>query len=574
MSDGRPPLVLETPGGLSVRYGGRLLYSGRDPTGLPRRIASRCDPGPARLHLVPSPLLWYGIPELLAAMGEDSALLCVEADPLLAEFARAHMPAELRKEPRLAFLESSSPEEAVDAARGLGSFRACSIAALSGGEALASPLYKAMAAALGADFEALWRNRAALMILGPRWARNIFDNLALIPAIAPLSLHRFGGPVAVCGAGPSLESALPLLAACRRDIGVVACDTALGSLLAAGIEPDLVVCLEGQAHNLADFTCLGSRATPLVADLSSHPASFRLVQGPKYLTLVRITRSPFLSRAESALTAAAVPFCPAPPLGSVGVHAVHLAALLSRGPLLAAGLDFCFKAGKTHARGCPSLLAEERRLGRLTRWPSQYAASFRDRTMSLREGSAAGADARSPTGAMLPSGGATPALSDPILLSYAALLAERFVPGEGRCELYDLRSRGPSIGGRRISLAQAESLLQGGGRGSEESSEVQARAFDPGAAATSILLFLRDEERRLGELRLSMRGIKELPREEFRRLVSESDYLCWGFPDQDRLRDLPQDFLNRLMPQVEFWAARLAGLSASLEDFPGSVMKV
>ena len=94
MSDTEAPLVFETQGGLSVRYRGRLLYSAREPGRLPRRIAAACDPGPGRLHLVTSPLLWYGLGELLAAMGPGSAALCVEADPLLAELARSRLPQE------------------------------------------------------------------------------------------------------------------------------------------------------------------------------------------------------------------------------------------------------------------------------------------------------------------------------------------------------------------------------------------------------------------------------------------------------------------------------------------------
>ncbi len=562
MNDERPPIVLETPGGLSVRYRDRLLYSQRDPAALPRRLAALCDPGPGRLHLVPSPLLWYGVPELLAAMGPGSALLCVEGDPLLARLARENMPSELRADPRVAFIEATAPgaalEAAIQAARELGAFRACSLRALSGGEALHSGLYRRLAQALSTEFAGQWRNRAALMVLGHRWARNIFDNLASLPQIAPQSMPRFGGAAIVCGAGPSLEAALPLIAELREKLGVLACDTALGTLLAYGIEPDLVVCLEGQAHNLADFTCLGSRSTNLAADLSSHPASFRVVRGPKFLTLARITRSPFLARAEAALVAAGIPFYPLPPLGSVGVHAAHLARNLAAGPILASGLDFSFEPGKTHARGCPSLLAEERRLSRLRRWPSQYAASFRDRTAKLEEGGQAGAG--------------SPCLSDPILMSYAAILAEGFPSlGSGaEPELYDLRTRGPSIGGTRIGLAQASSMLREAPGQSRAALPVATTAPSEGARdGASLRDFFAGEERRLETLRLSMRGDRPLERHEFARLLGECDYLSWGFPDQDRGRELAQDFLNRLLPHVEFWSSRLAQLSASLEC-PGS----
>jgi hypothetical protein len=498
-------------------------------------VAAACDKGPARLHLVPSPLLWHGVSELLAAMGPGSALLCVEAEPDLAALARERMPPSLAGDSRLAFIEASTPGEALDAARELGSFRACSLCALSGGFSLDKRRYEEMAAALQSEFEADWRNRAALMILGPRWARNILDNLAGLPSMGLEPLPSFPGPVLVCGAGASLEEALPLARSRRDRIGIVACDTALGTLRAAGLEPDLAVCLEGQAHNLADFTCLGSMRVRLAADLSSHPATFRAVAGRKHLTLARITRSPFLDRVEAVLKDAKVPFLGLPPLGSVGVHAACIARVLGRGPVLAAGLDFSFLPGKTHARGCPSLFAEERALARLRRWPGQLAASYRDRNLRLEGG----------------------LLTDPILLSYAAVLAES-CPG-----LLDLRAFGPSIGGRRISLAQAEALID---QAKPQESAASGAGGEGSAAIPSwekLDAFLRAELARLEALRLSMHGTHLLEAGEFRALVLGSDYLWWGFPDQDRVRDLPQDFLNRLVPQVEYWSARL---SALLED--------
>ncbi len=545
MSDTEAPRVFEAPGGLCVRYRGRLLYSGRDPAGLPRRVAAACDPGPSRLHLVPSPLLWYGVAELLAAMGPGSAALCVEADPELERMAREAMPPELASDRRLAFPRAATVEAALEAARSLGSFRACSLAALSGGESLNAPLYRAMAAALSSEFEAAWRNRAALMILGDRWARNVFDNAASLGEIAPEPIPRIPGPAAVCGAGASLESSLGLLrrASSRGELSIIACDTALGTLLSAGIEPDLTVCLEAQAHNLPDFTCLGSKPVRLVADLSSHPATFRAVRGPKHLTAVRITRSPFLSRIAAALEEGGVPALDAPPLGSVGVHAFQLARAVSGGPLFACGLDFSFLPGKTHARGCPPLKAEERRQARLRRWPGQYESSFRDRALRLPGG----------------------LVSDPILLSYARLLSDIAGRGpEGGPEppaLYDLRGGGPSIGARALTLDEAEGLIErsaSAARGAAlTAGPVNGAAFDPSRAAAAMGSLIRGEIAMLERLRSSMRGKGLLPKEEFLALLTGLDYLWWDFPDQDRIADLPQDLMNRLVPRVESWLSRL-----------------
>jgi hypothetical protein len=485
-------------------------------------------------------------------MGKGSAVLCVEADHELAELSRRAMPPDIASDPRVAFLEASSVEEALEAALSMGSFRACALCRLSGGEGLFRGLYEAMARELSASFESEWRNRAALMVLGRRWARNIFDNIAALPEIDPRPLPAFPGAVAVCGAGASLEEALPFLASERGRLGIVACDTALGTLLASGVEPDLVVCLEAQAHNLPDFTPLGSRPIALAADLSSHPATFRAIRGGKHLSLVRITRSPFLERVRSAFALSSLPFLDAPPLGSVGVHAYYVARSLTRGPILATGLDFSFERGKSHARGCPSLLAEERRLDRLTRWPGQYAAGFRDRNVRLKPEAA---------------GGREGLWSDPILLSYASLFgSHREAEGGTRSGFYDIRGGGPDIGARRVSLSEAKALLGQESPAARPASdcgdEKTRRDIALGAART----ILSDEIDRLSELRAAMHGRKKLSDEAFRALVQGSDYLSWGFPDQERIRDLPQDFKNRLVPQAEWWSMRLEALRESIEE--------
>ncbi len=345
-------------------------------------------------------------------------------------------------------------------------------------------------------------------------------------------------------------------------MGVVACDTALGTLLSAGIAPDLVVCLEAQAHNLADFTCLGSGRIPLLADLSSHPAAFRAPRGPKHLSLVRITPQPYPGedrrgpfRGRPALLPS-----PAPRVGRRS-RRPFAALVLAPGPLLATGLDFSFEPGKTHARGCPSLLAEERRLDRLTRWPGQYVASFRDRTFALRAGVGS------------PAGGRSGLLSDPILVSYAALLADGAASGGGREPLYDLRAgygegRGPSIGGRPIGLERAESLVAGAfdegraGRDAGASPRPQPLSADKAAKVASTVI--GGELRRLDELKGAMRGSRRAEAADLRGLIAESDYLFWSFPDQDRAMVLSQDFLNRLAVQADYWSYRLGQLAASL----------
>ncbi|HOX49031.1 MAG TPA: DUF115 domain-containing protein, partial [Spirochaetales bacterium] len=427
--DADGPALVETGGALNVRYRGRLLYSERGPALIPGRAALACELGPARLYLVSSPCLWYGIPELLARLEPGSAVLCLEADEALARLSLERAPAGLLDDPRLAFLPSADPAKALEAAAALGSFRRCVPLRLSGGDAFHADEYRRAAAVLQAEFAAAWRNRAALLSMGRLWARNIFRNLASLREIGPEAPPRCEGAAFVCGAGPSLEASLPLIAARRGRLALIACDTALPVLLGAGLEPDLVVCLEGQAHNLADFTPAGGREIPLLADLSSHPATFRALRGRKHLSLVHIAPGAFMRRVSGL----GLPCVELPPLGSVGVHAVHLARKLASGPVLAAGLDFSYELGKTHARGAPALLSEERRMTRLYRSRAQLAAAFKPGARPAPgAGAAVRATAVTTTVAADGASGQAPApgaragapLTDPVLSSYAALLAE------------------------------------------------------------------------------------------------------------------------------------------------------
>ncbi|HTX73492.1 MAG TPA: 6-hydroxymethylpterin diphosphokinase MptE-like protein [Rectinemataceae bacterium] len=553
MNDSEAPLVFPTTGGLCVRYRDRLLYSEREPSRLPRRIAAACDPGPGRIHLVLSPLLWYGIEELLAAAGPGSTVLGLEADPQLAALARKSLRPELLQSGAVSFLESSSAEEMVRAAASMGRFRAVSVVPLSGGEALNAKLYRRVADLLKAEIESGWRNRAALMLLGRRWARNILENLAQLPELDVRRLPRYPGAAIVCGAGPSLESALPFMAEHREALAVLATDTSLGSLLQAGIEPDLVICLEAQAHNLADFVPLGSRRLPLLGDISSHPGSFRAVAGPKHLSFVSLAESPFLDRLRAALASAALPFRPMQPLGSVGVHAVDVARAIAGGPVFASGLDFSFEVGKTHARGSPSLLAEERKLRRLHRWQNQLAISFRERNIP----------APCPP---LPEGPAL--LSDPVLLSYARLLGDT-ASAEGAV-LLDIRGRGPSLGIRTVDLKEAGKLLHAASHGNSRSEGPRCApgheaAGSPGELAAHLLRFTQGELDRIRLLKDSLKGRRRNSDEELCRAVIDLDYLYWSFPDGDRAVSLARDFLNRLLPEIDFWEWKLSETRSALE---------
>jgi len=244
-------------------------------------------------------------------------------------------------------------------------------------------------------------------------------------------------------------------------------------------------------------------------------------------------------RHVARLAALGLPWLAAPPLGSVGVHAVHAARRLGPGPVLAAGLDFAYERGKTHARGAPALQAEERRQTRLCRFPGQLGAAFKPGARPAAPGSAL--------------------LTDPVLTAYAALLAEEAAaPGP---LLLDLRGRGLAIGGRAATYAEAAALLDAA-RGPRPADPARGAAPAPGAATAADIgaAFIAEEGLRLSRLVAALKGRESLDGRAFLELVAGSDYLLWPFPDAHRLRALPQDLLNRLLVEAEYWRWKLGDI--------------
>jgi hypothetical protein len=141
--------------------------------------------------------------------------------------------------------------------------------------------------ALARALRAALANRDARRAQAGRYLLNTLRNLATIAAegdVARLTGIASGQPAIVVSAGPSLDDSLSDLAAVRDRAVVIAVDTALRPLLAAGISPDFVVSLDPSRHNaehLLDHRELGT--TFLVAESSSHPTALETFRGRTFV---------------------------------------------------------------------------------------------------------------------------------------------------------------------------------------------------------------------------------------------------------------------------------------------------
>jgi len=526
------PLLVDTGRGLSIRYGGKWLYSSRDPLAAPLAAARAADVLPDTLYVVPSPCLCYGVRELAERLPASSAVLLIEADEGLAGIARRALD-ETGTDGAVA-----SPADCVEAYKALESgatprrFRRAVTMRLSGGRALHEEAYRRSLAAIDADISIRFRNRLSLVRMGRLWTKNVISNLGSMDweSVGPLSSR--GRPVVACGAGPSLDGAIPALRRLGERVFVLACDTAAGALSKAGIVPDAIVCLEGQVYNLEDFLPLDGVPARLVVDLTSHPSSYRAASGPLTLTLSEYTESAFLSR----LMAAGLPITAVPPLGSVGVLAIRVARELG-GPVAVAGLDFAFRQGATHCAGSPSDLRSRRSETRLRKGDAAWAASFRDGCERKDDGS----------------------LTDPALSMYASLAAAEFIDS-GRA-YGDLRGGFgaplpiPPVNEGWLEAMAAAHEGDGGGKAIGYSA-------DPAVCRDNAATFLAGELARAEKVAATLRtgsGDGEL-----RALLADADFLYAHFPDPERVVDLEGDALRRVAAEASYWSGRLeAALDAN-----------
>lgn len=531
------PRLTVQDGGTQVYYRGKNLYSPSDPEAAARRRAVLADLRPQSLVFVPCPLLCYGIDDLAERLPETSQLLCVETDEALMTVTLANLPQALRDHPRIQFVRTDSAEQItafVHERLEIGRFRRLTVAPLNAGYSLNGNRYRALTEALDREIRVHWQNRLTGAFFGRLWIRNLFANIGRIAegmqVSSPPPVDR---PVVVAGAGESLESVLPWLRRFRKEFFLVAVDTALPALFGSGINADIAVAVDAQWANIQDFVPLGNGSTVRVwADMSGSPAPLRLrICSERSVFLSRFAECRLVGEVDTQKLAGAL----IPPLGSVGVTAVHLARLLSEGLLLLTGLDFSYRPGKPHARGTATHLLQLRKSTRLT-GNLLFAGSIGRRRLVSRSIRRPGF------------------VTDTVLLSYAkdlsALIAQDGMIGV-------LGNPGMDLGAEIIATPeQFERILRGD----------RKQCLPPRGGAPAMQVpdrraarrFLERENLRLERLNgLITRHLNtaepSLRRESWKLLeqeIRDADYLYFDFPDAASAPVDNPAFLRRLLGNV------------------------
>lgn len=539
--------LVETSDGLQVIFNGRPLYSDA-PLRDARRKAEALPVQDDTLYLLLSPCAWHGVAEFLERLPESSAILAVEADPVLLELARRLLPDTLPAH-RLA-LSGSDPasiESVVgdDGPLPLGQFRRVREMSLCRGSMAHRERYAEVQRFLDSGIRVAWQNRLTLSAMARLWVSNIFRNASLIRD--PAEIPQTSKPVAVCGAGPSLDAALPLLASERERIFVLSVDTALPALHAHGLKPDAVVAIEGQFINTYDFLPCSGRDYLLIADLASAPAVVSL-HDPSRVTWLssRFADLALLNRVEHQL-----PVLPVPPRGSVGVTAVELACTIGSSHILLCGLDLAFEpGGSTHATGAPTHIARHTQSSRLgPPPPAELGGRWLKRT---------GVNAE--------------VLTTLTLVGYSEQLRS-IISGSGSDRTVAVEPIGLQVGARAVTIEEARTLVAGAApvqspARSEADRPAQGDAARRGSAVGSARGFLSNELALLQEFQRALELTAGTPGKDATRgdgagsqlakAFAPCDYVAAGFADyRGRLGEEDGEFIGRLRVAADYYRDRL-----------------
>ncbi|MGL4981513.1 MAG: 6-hydroxymethylpterin diphosphokinase MptE-like protein [Treponemataceae bacterium] len=526
MNNTDKPCLVQARQGFSVFYGGKYLYSQYDAQKAIKTLVSALEILPETLILCFSPVLCYGLDDLLAKISNDSFILAIESNKDLYDFS-AEYRQKYQNNPKIAFVyideNTNSLKKILDVCT-IVDYRRCLPVEFSAGSSFCTDFYKKISRALTNEISQFWKNRITLIKMGRLYARNIFKNLSLLPLSKKIIKNSIDCPILVAGAGLSLEKIIEIIKEKPKAFFIIAVDSAIIPLLKNNITPDLIITIECQLANEQAF--IGMIAThnkiPLISDLTARPHINNQFCANVSLFLSEYAKLNFLKRLFSSA------FSPEKnqPLGSVGLTAIDIALQLRKNdlvPIFFTGLDFCYIVGKTHCKDAPH---------------HRFLLNTTNRFHSLDNVTASFSYGVAPT-----QGKNGAVISTPILKNYAQMLCNLFAQ---KTNLFDISFDGLSVGPQCMTereFCNVSSQL----KNAKKQSFFETHSNNGAYAA--VKKFYDQEEKalqRLKEIFTTGAGTSE----EIEEILLDREYLYLHFPDGHKLR-LDSDFLKRIRGEID-----------------------
>ena len=527
--------LIQTPQGCSVSYKEHLLYSKYNPK---KNIITAIEQQtilPGTIILCCSPLLGYGLCELLAKLPENCLIVLCEAEQSLFDFTE--------KENTLIFNDerilNCKPENLKELPVALyekavsGKFKRVIRIDFSAGVQFHQDFYNQIFSACSDSVMTFWKNRITLTKFGRRYSKNLFENLKYLSDSKPITdfFEAIEKPILVLGAGQSTQTFLQKNKIKKDDFYILCADTAFVPLLKNHIKPDGVFIEEAQSVitkafigcslNNADFS-----ETQIFAGLSSIPNLCHIAKAQNFsYFFTEYTKACFLDELQqkSFMPPANSPF------GSVGLTAVYYALKFRKNesiPVYVCGLDFSYSIGITHTKNA---LAHILRLSSANRLIpiENYAAAFSNGTTYAKE--------KSGTGNIF--------VTTPTLQTYAQMFNNLFL---GSKNLYDAGESGIPL-----AILKGTPLLQN----SKVENHILKNTFSENQKK-ELKEYLQNEKKSLEYLKNLLTGKTDLKGskliEEITKIAECKEYLFLHFADGNTFNST-QSFLNRIRTEIDFF---------------------
>ncbi|MBQ0002395.1 MAG: motility associated factor glycosyltransferase family protein [Treponema sp.] len=406
------PCLLQNERGVCVLYKERYLYSKYDPSKSIKNIISNLSINPDTLILIFSPVLWYGLEDLLLKLPQDCRIAAIEYDEELFYLAQktlndihiesgsdnSNKTVESLKN-NILFFNKNNIKSYLDYINN-NHFKKVLRLDFSGGIYFNRDNFEKIYSVTQSVIDQYLKNKLTLIKFGRLFSKNIFKNLKQFDTNTFLLQHfekTIDKPILVLGAGESLNQTIFQLknilktdSADRKEDSVqnpffiLAVDQALTPLLENGIKPDAVVAVEAQlAIEKAYIGKSVNSNIPVFLDLVSRRHVSEILNGKKIFYLSDYSKKEFLKPlSENKLLGKVIR-----PLGSVGLVATEIALFLRKDnqiPVYISGLDFSYSAGITHAKGTVS---HKRQLSIVTKLKSifNFEAAFTNGTTFIND---------------------------------------------------------------------------------------------------------------------------------------------------------------------------------------------
>ena len=521
------PLLIDTGRGFSILYNNRHLYSPTEPE---ERAIVRSNQALLQsdtLYILSSPLLFYGVKELLLRLPVNSYIICFEYSKLLLKLSKDHIPEYLLNSKVCTLIDTTDRQDIFNTIEILGiwNFRRVKALNFTGGYSLQSSEYKTILHKIDAKIQEYWKNRMTLIHMGPLWIRNIFLNLFKLNKnkLINYTYPHTKCPVIVTGAGESLENSISFIKKNRKFIKILAVDTSISVLVKNEIQPDYVIAVDAQIYNFYDFLDVKNREIPLFFDITGYNGIPAVLNGTIYPFISNFADTMLLKRLEQH------DLLPErlPALGSVGLTAIYLALKITTNSIFYTGLDFAYKIGKSHANGSPRNISEMISTSRLN--PMEQPEIYFARPLIKHKDKFG-----------------TNCITDLILASYAELMNDSF---KDSMRLYDIGTAGLNSGGLLTetvtisfkNICQNDIITERRGNDNQLS-----RLSEFTRAEIKLLRNLYDSVFKY----LSGEPINS---NDILDLLSKTDYLYLHFPDKSPEPSLETGFLKRILVSCAYY---------------------